>query len=178
MHIRFCLPLLALGLAACGGEAEEPKSDEEVIAEMNELAKPEPGLYRTTSEMVSMNIPGMPPEQAKMIEQQRNSGPETSERCLTEEEASKGFEDMVRGMGEADETAKCDFTKFDVDGSDLDAKMTCSGPVGSGAEITMAGTVESDKTDLTMDMKVDAGPLGEMNMQMKVNSERVGPCPG
>ena len=59
---------------------------------------------------------------------QRNSGPETSERCLTEEEASKGFEDMVRGMGEADETAKCDFTKFDVDGSDLDAKMTCSGP--------------------------------------------------
>jgi hypothetical protein len=176
MSIRFCLPLLALGLAACGDSAEEPKSQEDVVAAMEELAKPEPGQYKTTTEILELSVPGLSADQTEQMKQMGQLGGGDSERCLTEEEASRGFEDMVRDMGNADENMKCDFVKFDVDGSDLDAKMKCDGPSGTGAEMVMSGTVESGETDLAMDMKVDAGPMGEMNMKMKMNSKRVGPC--
>lgn len=176
MSIRFCLPLIALGLAACSEEAEEPKSQEDVIAAMEQLAKPEPGLYQTKTEMLEFSIPGLSDEQSAQMKQMGQMGTDDSERCLTEEESSRGFEEMVREMGQANEEMNCEFVKFDVDGSDLDAKMKCTGPAGSGAEVAMAGTIESDQTDISMDMKVDAGPMGEMNMKMKVNSKRIGPC--
>ncbi|WP_209348170.1 DUF3617 domain-containing protein [Pontixanthobacter sp. CEM42] len=176
MRVRFCLPLLALGLAACGSEAEEPKTQEEVAAAIEELEKPEPGLYRTVTEVVDVSITGLPEAQQAMAEQQAQRT-DTSERCLTQEEAENGFQDMVRGLGQADQSSQCEFSKFDVSGSDLDANMKCSGPMGSGAEVAMSGTVQSDQTDLEMDMKISGGPIGEMNMKMNIKSERIGDCP-
>ncbi|MDN3644836.1 DUF3617 domain-containing protein [Pontixanthobacter aestiaquae] len=176
MPIRFCLPLLALGLTACGTEAEEPKSAEQVAAAIGELQKPEPGLYRTVTEVVDVSISGIPEAQQALAEQQAKRT-DTSERCLTQEEADSGFQDMVRGLGQADESSQCEFSKFDVSGSDLDANMKCSGPLGSGAEVAMNGTVQSDKTDIAMDMKISGGPMGEMSMKMNIKSERVGDCP-
>lgn len=176
MRIAFCLPLIALGLSACGSDAEEPKTEDEVIAAMEDLAKPEPGLYRTTTEMVEFSVPGLPEEQAQQLRKMRGDGVKTSEQCLTEEEANRGFKDMLREMSKPDEGLSCDFTRFDTSGSDLDAKMTCGGPGGTGAEIVLAGEVETTRSDLTMKMKVDAGPLGEMDMTMKTKSERIGDC--
>lgn len=176
MRIAFYIPLAALGLSACGSEAEQPKSEEEVIAAMESLAKPEPGLYRTSTEMVEFSIPGLPADQVEQMKQMQGMGSNVSEQCLTEAEANKGFKDMLRELSKPDEGLSCDFTRFDTSGSNLDAKMSCDGPAGAGAQISLTGLVETDRSDLTMDMAVDAGPVGKMNMKMKTKSERIGPC--
>ncbi len=176
MYLRFCLPLAALALASCSGEPEEPKSQEEVLAAMEDVAKPQPGLYRTTTEMVEFNMPGLSEEQQSQMAQMQQTGSNTSEQCLTAEEADKGLEEMVRNLSQPQDGLSCDFTKFDADGSDIDAKMACSGPAGSGATIALTGTVAETKSDLKMDMTIDAGPMGEMNMQMTTKSERIGDC--
>ena len=53
----------AVALSACG-EADQPKSPEEVMAAAESLVKPRPGLYRSSSEIIDFEIPGIPPEQA------------------------------------------------------------------------------------------------------------------
>ena len=60
----------ALVLSACG-EADQPKSPEEVLAAADNLVKPRPGLYRSSAEIIDFEIPGIPPEQAAQMRRLR-----------------------------------------------------------------------------------------------------------
>lgn len=170
---------LCLALAACGGDpASEAESDGVVTAE--EMAervasadiKPQPGLYRSTVEVLEFSIPGAPPEVNDMM--RGNMARRTSEYCLTQEEADRGFEKMAR---QSQEGRDCKVEKFTVDGSDIDARMTCAVPGQGQMTMTMTGTGSPTGSDMDMSMKGDFAGQGEASMRMKVSNERIGDCP-
>lgn len=177
MISRCAVPFLVLALAACGSEAEEPKSPEEVQAEIEKLPTQTPGLYRITTKLLDVDVADLAPEQADLMKQKGDLKPDVSEQCVTQEESDKGVKDVVKGISEASGGGSCSFSKFAVDGSELDSVMTCEGPLGSGGDVAIAGTVEDTGFDLVMDMKIDASVMGEIAMKMNVKSERIGDCP-
>lgn len=172
-------PLAALLLAACGDEPSEPKTADEVIEASQGLTKPRPGRYVSSAEMIEFSVPGLPAKQAEQLKGMMSGmGSEESSYCLTAEEAEKGFEDAVRKMGEGSQGMTCEFSKFDAAGSKLDAELACTGPQGMNATMKMAGTMEAEASEMTMDMtqKAPGIPGGEMRMEMRVQSRRVGEC--
>lgn len=170
----------ALALAACGSEPDQPKTAEEVIEAADELVKPRPGLYRSSAEVIEFEIPGIPPEQAtRMRDMVAGLQGEQRTQCLTEAEAEEGFQRVVKRLGEGQDGITCTFSRFDAAGNDLDAALTCSGPSGVDAEMTIDGTVEEERSRMRMAMSQQSGaiPGGEMRMTMEVVSERIGDCP-
>ncbi|WP_067677390.1 DUF3617 domain-containing protein [Tsuneonella dongtanensis] len=168
-----------LALTACGSEPSEPRTVDEVIAEAGELDSPRPGQYETKVELIEFSIPGLPPQQADQMKSMMGKmQAENNAYCLTEAEAKKGFEDQVRKMTQGEGQMDCQFGRFDVDGGKLDAQLTCKGPQGMTAEMTLDGTTgaESSSMHMTMVQKAAMIPGGEMRMEMKMDSKRVGEC--
>ncbi|ABC63909.1 DUF3617 domain-containing protein [Erythrobacter litoralis] len=166
-------------LAGCG--EEQPLTDEAVLSEARELERPRAGLYTTTTDLVEFSVPGLAPEQADRMRMQMSGlSDEAQPYCLTEAEAAKGYEDMLREIGEAANNMSCTFSRFDADPPRLDAELGCSGPMGVSAEIAMAGTTTAEGFDLTMDMEANNRmiPGGKMEMRMAIKSARIGECSG
>lgn len=167
----------AAALAACGEERQ--LTGEEVLAEARALERPEAGLYTTTTELVEFSVPGLPPDQAdRMRTQMSGLSNEAQPYCLTEAEAEKGYEDMLRQIGEAANDMSCTFSRFDADPPRLNAELGCSGAMGISADLAMAGTTTAEGFDLTMDMEARNRliPGGTMEMRMKIQSDRIGEC--
>lgn len=170
--------VLSLALAACGEEAMEPKTTEEVIAEAGEMERPDPGQYETKVELIEFAVPGLSDDQAEKLKGMMGGGVQSSNFCLTAEEASKGFEEQVRKIGQGQGGLECTYDKFDVAGGKLAAEMTCKGPQGLAAAMKIDGTTTSRSTSMTMDMSQKSAmlPGGEMKMTMKMDSKRIGDC--
>jgi len=172
-------------LAACGGSAEqdadglvaesEAPSGDLSMAEVAERARegtvrPQPGQYRSRVELVDLDIPGAPPQAAEMM---RGQMAQTNEFCLTEEDVEEGF----RQLASQPQGGDCKFNKFDVDGGEIDAAMSCTNPGGGAVDITMQGTGEETRSEFTMKMSGNLGGTGDGSMTMKQTSERIGDCP-
>ena len=169
----------ALALASCGKESATPKTADEVIAEAGKLEQPRPGRYETDVELIDFSIPGLPKEQADAMKSMMGqASQQASSYCLTEAEAEKGFEESIRKMTEGSGNMKCDFDRFAVDGGELDAALTCSGPQGMTSEIALDGTASAEASAMRMTMvqKASMIPGGEMRIDMRMNSRRVGEC--
>lgn len=171
--------LAVLALTACGKEAREPVTADEVVAEAGELAQPLPGQYETKVKLLEFSVPGLPPEQSDKVKSMMgNVGGEASSYCLTPAEAKKGFEESVRKMSQGQGGLTCEFDKFDVDGGKLSAEMTCKGPQGTTSAMQLDGTATSQSTSMHMAMtqKAPMIPGGEMRMEMQMDSRRTGDC--
>lgn len=173
------IPLGALALASCGSEPTGAPSVDDVAKAAENLVKPMPGLYRSTTNITEFEIPGLPPEQAAQMKGMiGSSGTQTSESCLTPEQAEDGFKSMAKQLGEGSQGVKCEFAKFEAAGSALDADLTCTGPGGVNVNMEMDGDIEPTSSVMTMKMtqKSAAIPGGEVRMAMEVKSERIGDC--
>lgn len=172
-------PLAALILAGCGEDQGEPRTADEVLEVSKGLTKPKPGQYVSSAEVIEFSIPGLPAEQAERMKAMMGgmAGEETR-YCLTPAEADKGFEDAVRKMGEGSNGMNCEFNRFDVSGSDLDAELACTGPQGMSATMKMDGTMAAESSSMNMEMtqKASAIPGGEIRIEMRMKSRRVGEC--
>ncbi len=163
--------------ASCGNSGADADGDgqismEEATAEAQSSAiRPEPGQYRAVVELISVDIPGAPPQVVDMMKQ--SMAQQTTEYCLTPEEAERGFEEMARQSNEGN----CTFDRFDVDGGSIDAAMTCNQD-GQNMSMTMQGTGTSTSSDMTMTMNGDIPGMGSMAMTMNVEHERIGDCAG
>lgn len=170
----------AAALAACGSGSEDAAggdtlSNEEVAERASEAIRLEPGQYRSTVDLVSIDIPGAPAEVVEMMKRSMSAESSTTEYCLTPEDAEKGYEEMARNSAEGD----CSFSRFDVDGGDIDAEMVCEGgPQGATARMTLSGTGTSTSSDITMTMQMDAAGMGDGTMTIRARHERIGDCPG
>ncbi|MXP08672.1 DUF3617 domain-containing protein [Pseudoblastomonas halimionae] len=181
MRRELIMATACLALAACGSSDADTDGDGKVSMEeaarksADEMIKPEPGQYRAEIELVEFEMPDAPPEMQELIKQQSGKGKETREFCLSDEDAEKGFEDMIR---EGQQNDDCSFDKFEADGGKIDAVMLCekAGEGKARMEITGVGT----KTSSDMTMKVEAtGPGGQkVLMTTKMKQERIGDCPG
>ena len=183
----FVALLVPVALAACGTDARdaaeesttaaapESMSSEALSAEMKKAVRPLPGQYTSTSELVELDMPGLPPEQvARMKQMMGTSMSKVTSRCLTEEEASKGFEDLA---GETQDN--CRMESFNAEGGAFSGRMVCSGDGGSGT-MTMNGTGTPTGSDMVMamDMTSPNVPGGRMAVKMHVISKRTGDCEG
>ncbi len=171
-------PLTALVLLSACGESEqsEPVAVNDIVTEAQKLNKPMPGKYRSTAKLLEIDVPGMPPSVvAQMKDQMSEMQRQTSEQCLTKAQVDKGWEDMVKNMNNATEDADCQFDRFNVDGGNLDAQMTCTAAAGVAAKIAMTGKMEPEKQVMTMNVSQSGGPT-QMNMKMEITNERIGEC--
>lgn len=172
-HIVFAA-VSALSLAACGSadDSGAPLSEDEVAERFEEANRLEPGQYRSTVELVSLDMPGAPAEVTEMMKQSMSGNNATTEYCLTKEEAEKGYEAMAKNSAQGD----CDVQRFDVDGGDIDALMVCKSPDGSQGTITMKGTGGRTSSDMTMTIKTDVRGMGKSTMVMRTQHQRIGDC--
>ncbi len=177
MIIRI-LPLAAvsIALAACDSSPPESESGESLsMAEVadraqNSSIKPEPGQYRVSMEVLEVSIPGAPPEAADMMRGMMSG--QSQEYCLTQADVDKGFEEMARqGQDE-----NCSFEKFDVDGGDINAKMSCNIPGQGAMTMTMDGSATPTSSIMEMTMQGNMAGMGDSTIRMKASHERIGDC--
>jgi hypothetical protein len=164
----------ALMLAACQGKGPDDKT---VLAEAGKMAKPLPGLYRSTTSLTSFDLPGADPETADIqrdrfaqITRQRR------ERCVTPEAAARGFEDVIRQSQQGD----CRIESFVADQSHLSARMSCRLGPKLSSTVTVEGTGAPDHSQIDLGI-VQTGPSvpgGTETLSMHVDSVRIGDCPG
>ncbi len=160
-------------LAACSGKAPGEK---DVLAEADKLTKPLPGLYRSTTSLVSFELPGADPQTAdimrdrfaQVLPQQRNF-------CVTPAAAARGFEHMIRQSQQGD----CRIDSFVTDKSHLKARMSCTFSARLGSTVSVEGTGEPTRShvDLTIVQTGPSVPGGSETMVMKVDNVRLGDCP-
>jgi hypothetical protein len=159
---------------SAGGSAtrSDGLSAEEMAEAASEIERPEPGLYRSVMSVTEIDLPGAPPEALGVMQQM--VGQQTpQEFCLTEEDARRGFEEMVRNA----QGNECTYERFDVDDGEISARAVCSGDDGGSSTITLSGTGGRTASDMTMRMDGQVQGLGEGSMTFRVRSERIGDCP-
>lgn len=159
----------ALLLAGCGKSGAEATPDE-IAERLGSVDQPEPGMYRSTMTVTEFDMPGAPAEMKDMM---TSAMGRSFEQCLTKEEAERGFEEMVR-QGQDD---SCTFERFDVDGNEIDAAMTCNGPGSEPLKMTMTGKAGATSSNFDMTMKGDFSGMGEGTVRMSMESKRIGDCP-
>jgi hypothetical protein len=166
-----------LVVTGCTSEPAEADADgdgtitaEEMAEASKNAVRPRAGQYRSTTTLLDAEIPGAPDNMVDIMKTQIDG--QSYEYCLTQEQVDKGFEEMARGSQEGD----CDFTKFVIDGGNIDAAMTCS--VAGQGEMTIAMDGEGSETsmDMTMTMTGERPGMGAMKMVMKTAHERIGDC--
>lgn len=163
-------------IAACSsgetdadGDGEISNAEMAAVVETSDI-KPTAGQYRATAELVSVDIPGAPDGLEDMM--RANMKSQTSEYCLTQEEADKGFEEMAKESQNGD----CTMKSFEINGGDIDAQMTCSANGQGTMNITMDGSGTSTSMDMQVTMEGSMPGMGEAKMVLRSKSERIGDC--
>ncbi len=137
--------------------------------------KREAGNWKNEIKITKADIPGVPPETINMMKSAmaQASG---MEMCLTQEEADK--EDIAKKMSdESTSGAKCDYSKKEIAGGNLDVVATCTDQRGRKLDMKMKGTLGAKKVDMNVDV-TGAAPngKGQMNMVMQMTNTHIGEC--
>jgi len=154
--------IMLLGLAACSGgdvstAGADADGDGSVSVREAEGAmsasgfKPEPGLYRSTTDFGGMD--------------------NSIEYCITPEMSEQGLEAMMR----EGQDGECSYERFNLSGAgELDAVMVCAMDEGS-VRMEMEGTLTPTSSDMMMTMSGDVAGQ-KMTMSANSKSERIGDC--
>jgi Protein of unknown function (DUF3617) len=170
----------ALALAACSqGDVElKNASVEDVVKATANAQTLNPGQWATTTEVVSVDLPGMPGQSAAMKDQMTKAliGRQTvSENCVTPEQAKTPPAEMLAGGGSGD----CRFDKYAMAGGKMDATLVCKPAAGGEMSMQMAGPFSGDSfaLDATMQVAAPGMPGGKpMTIKTKMTGKRSGEC--
>lgn len=171
------LLLVACGSANKAGDNSAAVADDGAVATGGGF-KLEAGEWETTSELVSMEAPGMPPEIAAKAKAQKN----VFKNCLTPEQAAKPASDAFMNR-EAMAKANCKAESFSMTGGRLQAATICTNEQlkqagGSGEmRLTIDGQYTPTSYDTTV-TTVTAGPpgAGELKVVAHTVGKRIGEC--
>lgn len=128
----------------------------------------QPGQYRTTVTIVSMNMPGMP---AGMAEKMR-AAPNVSEDCVTSEDVA---ELTRKSLVNEDADQHCTENHITSANGRIEGSATCSNGDGGTYTMQMNGTYGSNHVDMNMTMSGQT-PMGPMQQQMHMVTDRIGEC--
>ena len=137
------------------------------------------GQWATTSEILSVELEGLPPEarqmgaaMAKTMVGRKNG----FESCVTEEQSKKPAADLFAGGGKGN----CAYDKFSMSGGKIDAVMNCTSPSGPGKMMmTMNGNYSDEAYSINVAMKMPGSPGmpgSGMMMKAKNSGKRTGEC--
>ena len=166
----------ALLLASCGGQGgnENVQTAENGASAASAPAAAgggdvtlQPGMWESTVEIVSMNMPNMPqgmtmPKQAAI----------TSSACLTAAQLTAPGPDFFSG----NKDANCTSQNFSMSGGRLQGTLQCN-VAGTTQRMTMDG--QFTPTSYVVNQHVETTVSGMATEQeVRVTSRRVGDCPG
>lgn len=124
-----------------------------------------PGQWTAQSNMVSMEIPGMPANMANMMK----GKPFTHSYCLTAEQAENAPEAMFK-----ETNGQCRYTSFDMAGGKLDAVAVCTHEMGD-ARMRMTGSYTATSYSADNHMTISS-PQGTVKTHAHVEGRRTGDC--
>ena len=165
----------AFALAACGETTIDADADgdgdvtaSEVEALVTDL-RPEAGKYSVNLNLVKADIPGAPQQ---MLDAMAGLMNRSGERCLSEEEAEKGFEEALKeGQG-----GNCEIDSFALTGNEIDMAMTCAAEGQGSMQVSMTGTVSPTSSDIAVVSTGTIPPFGDSSFEMTMSQERIGDC--
>lgn len=166
-------------LASCGGGVEMKNASlDDVSKAAKEEAKLEPGNWKTTVEIVSVDIPGMTGENKAMADAMSKGlmgRTNVTEHCVTKEIADKPPSEMLGGSG------ACTFETFRLSGGSMDARMVCKkDEMGGAMTMQVNGSYGGARYNLTSEMTMEGGPSsqgpGKMVIKARTTGERTGAC--
>lgn len=170
----------AVLLAGCDKGVELKNASVEDVAKATKDAHfIKAGQWSTTSEIVSVDLEGLPEESKKMGEAMSKTmvGRKNSfASCVTEEEARKPAAGLFAGGNKG----SCTYDSFSMSGLKLNAVMRCKGPDGNGAmTMTMEGDYSDEAYNVNVEMKMSGAPgmMGAgMTMKARNSGKRTGEC--
>jgi hypothetical protein len=179
MRSILVVPLVvAFALSACGGGTEEAAgggdaaggdavADAAADVAASGFTGPRPGQYRVKTEILEMNVPGMP---AGMGVDQMNKMSAAADVtfCVTEQDSAKATREMVTKSGQGN----CEVKKLDIADGRVDSEMTCT-QNGQTMTSKTSGTINSEGMDLTVEYDMPG-----MSQKMRVVQTRIGDCAG
>lgn len=180
MKIKLTIAATALMLGACSSEepSKASSNEETVEAELAQAATLQPGQYAANVEVIRVDVPGLPADQAEMMKGMMSSSAAVENSyCLTPEQAGRGGRDMFAEMAKGD--GNCQFSDFDVDGGRVTGRLSCTGGRGGAtSEIMLDGTMQRTATNMHMTMTVNDShmPGGRMEVEMRIATHRTGDC--
>jgi hypothetical protein len=165
---------IAFGLLILAGCQAKAPDEQQVVAQGEQLVKPLPGLYSSTTRLTAFDLPGADPQtEDAMRDKFGRIMPQTRRYCLSAAAAERGFKDMFKDgkLGE------CTFDSFTADRTHMRAEMTCrSGDLVS--TVAVEGTAAPDRSHVDLVITQDAAsiPGGTETMSLAVDNRRLGDC--
>jgi Protein of unknown function (DUF3617) len=182
---RFSIAALAVTalLAGCGAGDVELKnaSVEDVVKATANAQALTPGQWSTTTEIVSVDMPGMPEKEKSTMMAAMSKAmigkKNVAESCVTPEQAKKPNAAMFAGA----DSGNCTFESFSMANGRMDAVMKCAAPGRPGEmKMTMGGKYGGDTYELASEINMSGmtGAPGNGAMTIKANNsgKRVGEC--
>lgn len=177
MRLTIAITLAAsLALTACSKKDEAADDNalavEDVVSDADLAGVlPKPGLYRSSGELLSIDIPGVAATQADMFGAAFSEGlAEEITYCVTKDMTGP---DYLSKLVES----KCSISRFSAEGGEVDAVLSCSGGEGIEGRATMRGTASptGSKMNVTFNQPLP-GDL-QATISMTTTAQRIGDCP-
>lgn len=159
--------LALIALAGCNNAGTTPAANgESSTAETTpDTARPigrmqmRPGEWEMTTEMLDMNIPGMPA--GAMLKQMKNTT--NFKTCMKDDKPDANFFQGTRN-------SNCTYKDFSMAGGHVKGTATCDN-AGQTMTMTMDGRYGAESYDMTMALKSE-----QMSMKMHTAGRRIGDC--
>lgn len=161
-----CLGLLAV--AACASRGEGEQSAEEV-AEIMSALKMRPGQWEATTEVLSANAPGIPPDTLRSMVGSKA----TIAKCVSPEEAAKPSVSFLLGQSGRD----CTYSDFSAADGRMTGVMNCAAPgIAGRAVMKLEGKFSPVAYDMDMGMEAAMPGGAKMNVKARTTGRRIGEC--
>lgn len=164
-------------LAACGETKQDDAKGKQPSADASapdKGIKLQPGKWQASSELIAMEIPGVPAEVVQQNIGQTNS----FENCITAEQAAKPGSDFFAHPD--NKSAQCESSGVSMVGGVVNGTVKCAGGPGSPgpATMTIAGKYQPASYDITVTMQTVSGKQGEPPIRITARTigKRVGEC--
>jgi len=173
MKLRALLFATACALAACSPPAA-PSSDaastETTAATAGDsiIQGIQPGQYRTTVTILSMEMPGLPAGAAEKM----RAHPNVSEDCVT----SGDIAELTRqSLVDADEGQTCTENTITSANGRIQGSAACRNQDGGAYTMTVDGSYGANHVEMNMQMSGNT-PGGQMNQRTSIVTDRIGEC--
>lgn len=128
----------------------------------------QPGRWESTTQIVDIEAPGLPPQAAQMMKGRSMK----FSYCVTPEDAADGPKKMLEQS--QNNNGECKMLKYETSGNKMDAEMQCSSKEMGTSRITMLGEFSETDYSLDMSMTSNGGPFQRMVSSIK--AKRLGAC--
>ena len=137
----------------------------------------QPGMWETTVQFTSIDVPGAPPAQIAAMRAMM-SQPQSHSECMTPEQAANPTQRM---MNPGSDGNACQFTDSTFAGGTIRVHGTCQAPTRGTSVTSMEGTYTATTIQATVSSEIHppAGTQGPQSVRMSgtLSARRTGDCP-